>query len=133
MSKYVERSSEVFHAIRLDNAHGTPLHVTSYLIDKARKVNKNILVLAELFTGDDRMDKIFIETIGINLLLRESLQAQDPFDLSRLLHISGGSPIGSIHDSKENIEKCRVQKLPVLFYDCTHDNEPAYKVNKELK
>lgn len=41
-----------FKGLRIDNAHSTPKHVLRYLIKWARKVNKNIIIIAELFTGN---------------------------------------------------------------------------------
>jgi glycogen debranching enzyme len=45
-----------FHGLRLDNAHGTPIHVGEYLMRKARKTTDNILIFAELFTGSIERD-----------------------------------------------------------------------------
>jgi len=37
----------------------------------ARNVNKNLLVFAELFTGDGEKDAIFSKRLGLNALVRE--------------------------------------------------------------
>ena len=52
MRKYIREMSKIFHGFRLDNAHNTPLHVGEYFMRKARNINKNIIVFAELFTKD---------------------------------------------------------------------------------
>lgn len=51
MKKYTQLLAKHFHGFRIDNAHSTPLHVGQYMVRKARNVNKNLLVFAELFTG----------------------------------------------------------------------------------
>lgn len=38
MTAYVEMMSRIFHGFRLDNSHGTPLHVLDFLSDAARIV-----------------------------------------------------------------------------------------------
>lgn len=48
-------------------------HVGEYMIRKARNKNKNLLVFAELFTGDSTMDAKFCKSIGINALVRETI------------------------------------------------------------
>jgi len=71
MKKYVQEMAKVFHGFRLDNAHSTPLVVGEYLMRCARNVNKNLLVFAELFTGDGEKDALFSKRLGLNALVRE--------------------------------------------------------------
>ena len=51
MEKYVRSMASIFKGIRLDNAHGTPLHVSKHMLTAARRVNPDVLIVAELFTG----------------------------------------------------------------------------------
>lgn len=132
MTKYICDMAKIFHGIRLDNAHGTPIHVSSYLLDKARSVNHNLLVCAELFTGDNNLDKFYVSEIGINMLIREAMQAPSPFELSRFVHMCGGRAVGSVNSEDDNTINCGSSTLPAVLYDCTHDNEtPTMKRTSE--
>ncbi|OBZ74017.1 Glycogen debranching enzyme [Grifola frondosa] len=127
---------------RIDNCHSTPLHVGVTLLDAARVTNPNLYVCAELFTGSEEMDTMFVSRLGINSLIREAGNAWDPKELSRLLYRHGlGKPLGSMDGacmtSKEELppptgkgptRPCIViphnGSVPhALFYDLTHDNE----------
>lgn len=45
--------------LRIDNLHGTPVHVAEAMLDAARLVNPNIIIVAELFTGAKRFKSFF--------------------------------------------------------------------------
>ena len=74
MSTYVETMASIFHSFRLDNAHGTPIHVSEYMVDKARAVRPNLYICAELFTGSPWKDVHYSSKLGINALVREAMQ-----------------------------------------------------------
>lgn len=153
MARYTKLMAKYFAGFRIDNCHSTPLVVAEYLLDKAREVRPNLVVFAELFTGSEEMDFVFVERLGFSALIREAMQAWDAAEMSRLVHLHGGRPIGSFEvdeiSSHENVngplsdtqspngkvgtgeEKIhRIKRSPVhaLFMDCTHDNQvPAQK------
>lgn len=149
MARYTRLMAKYFTGFRIDNAHSTPLHVAEYLLDEARRVRPNLFVVAELFTGSEEMDYVFVKRLGISALIREAMQAWSTGELSRLVHRHGGRPIGSFEvdevsgteskgiagspDGKTKHVKeivRRIKRTPVhaLFMDCTHDNEvPAQK------
>lgn len=96
MTNYVETLASMFDGFRIDNCHSTPLNVGVYLLDKARVVNPNLYVAAELFTGSEEMDLYFVSRLGINSLIREAYNGWDPKELSRLLYRYGlGKPVGT--------------------------------------
>ncbi|KAF8543569.1 glucanotransferase domain of glycogen debranching enzyme-domain-containing protein [Trichophaea hybrida] len=134
MGKYTKLMAQVFHGFRIDNCHSTPLNVGEYMLDIARRERKDLYTVAELFTGDERKDKIFLERLGLNSLIREAMVAWGPAELSRLVHRHGGKPIGSLEqelvtrgkttgDDREIIKAVSKAPIHALFMDCTHDNE----------
>lgn len=142
MTAYVRSLAQTFDGFRIDNCHSTPLQVGKHMLDAARVIRPDLYVCAELFTGNEDMDLVFVRELGINSLIRESGNGWDPKELSRLLYRHGlGKPIGSMDDacmvSKEEIPS-PTGKGPVrtavvtplngssphaLLYDLTHDNE----------
>ena len=147
IAKYTRLMAKYFHGFRIDNCHSTPLHLAQFMLDEARKVNPNLYVVAELFTGSEEMDYKFCKRLGISCLIREAMQAWSTKELSRLIHMHAGVPIGSFEtDDVTNTEKGdadkngysngspptkrevlrTIKRSPVhaLFMDCTHDNEP---------
>ncbi|KAJ5607826.1 hypothetical protein N7537_004445 [Penicillium hordei] len=146
MTQYTRLMAKYFSGFRIDNCHSTPLVVAEYLLDEARKVRPDLTVFAELFTGSEEADYVFVKRLGINALIREAMQAWSTEELSRLVHRHGGQPIGSFEmdlpsagsshaitsarsgKTDEKITHIRPCPVPALFMDCTHDNElPAQK------
>jgi glycogen debranching enzyme len=148
MAKYTRMMAKYFQGFRIDNCHSTPLHVAEFLLDEARRVRPDLFVVAELFTGSEEMDYVFVKRLGISSLIREAMQAWGTGELSRLVHRHGGRPIGSFevdeisgneqkkapngtasgHSKREIIRRIKQTPVHALFMDCTHDNEvPAQK------
>ncbi len=141
MASYTRLMAKHFAGFRIDNCHSTPITVAEYMLDEARKVRPNLYVCGELFTGSETMDYIFVKRLGISSLIREAMKAWNTQELSRVVHMHGGRPIGSFdvdrtagidaftpangspdHPSQETF--LRIKRTPVhaLFMDCTHDN-----------
>ena len=150
MAKYTKLMAKYFKGFRIDNCHSTPIHVAEYLLDQARLIQSNLAVYAELFTGSEEMDYVFVKRLGISSLVREAMQAWSTQELSRVVHMHGGRPIGSfeidraarrsmassgranqpsnINQTLELVHRIRPNQVHALFADCTHDNEmPAEK------
>ena len=156
MTKYTRLMAKYFAGFRIDNCHSTPLVVAEYLLDQAREIRPNLAVFAELFTGSEEMDYVFVKRLGLSALIREAMQAWSTQELSRLVHMHGGRPIGSFEVDEvfkasrdcragqntngidrsmgtmnlepERVHRVKRSPLHALFMDCTHDNEvPAQK------
>ncbi|KAI5984314.1 glycoside hydrolase family 13 protein [Pisolithus albus] len=142
MTSYVTHSAQTFDGFRIDNCHSTPLHVGTAMLDMARKVNPDLYVCAELFTGSEEMDLLFVRKLGVNSLIREAGNAWDVQEFSRIMYLFGlGKPIGSMDEAcmtsveelappfgKGPTRPCIVSPLNgstphALLYDLTHDNE----------
>ncbi|KAH6958488.1 glucanotransferase domain of glycogen debranching enzyme-domain-containing protein [Fusarium avenaceum] len=157
MTKYARTLAKYFAGLRIDNCHSTPIHVAEHILDEARRVRPDLYVVAELFTGSEEMDYVFVKRLGLSSLIREAMQAWSTGELSRLVHKHGGRPIGSFEvdevsksetrtpsgspttaksddtngtgsRSREIIRTIKPSPVHALFMDCTHDNEtPAQK------
>ncbi|KAL8820229.1 MAG: hypothetical protein Q9223_001521 [Gallowayella weberi] len=95
MTRYTCLMARYFAGFRIDNCHSTPLHVAEHLLDQARNVRPDLAVFAELFTGDEKMDYVFVKRLGLSALIREAMQAWSTQEVSRLVHMHSGRPIGS--------------------------------------
>ncbi|KAF9244670.1 glycoside hydrolase family 13 protein [Melanogaster broomeanus] len=142
MMSYVVSLAKTFDGFRIDNCHSTPLHVGTAMLDAARKANPDLYVCAELFTGSEEMDLLFVRKLGVNSLVREAGNAWDPKEFSRVMYRFGlGKPIGSMDEAcLTSVEElappfgtgpprpCIVSPLNgsiphAMMYDLTHDNE----------
>jgi len=154
MSSYTRLMAKYFAGFRIDNCHSTPIHVAEHMLDEARKVRPNLAVFAELFSGSEAMDFVFVQRLGLSALIREAMSAGSTAEVSRLVHMHGGIPIGSFEldeisnadkdlnaangtrspttnfapVTRQIVHKIRQSDVHALFFDCTHDNEtPAQK------
>jgi len=80
----------VFHAFRIDNAHGTPIHVAEAILDAARSVRPSLYVNAELFTGSMEQDVEYISRLGINSLVREAIKCDNSGHMLGKVYEAGG-------------------------------------------
>lgn len=151
MEEYTKLLAAHFDAVRIDNCHSTPIHVGEHFLDIARRINPNLYVCAELFTGSAEMDVHFVSRLGINSLIREMENGHDPKEESRLLYRFGvNKAIGSVDsaclttagkitlveagltDSDCLVEQLSGSSPHALFMDVTHDNEtPTMKRTTE--
>lgn len=151
MTNYATSMAKIFHAIRLDNAHSTPLHVSQHILAQVRKERPHCWIFAELFTGDFQTDLLYQRTLGINALIREAMQSDSVHDIGCKLtsNLWGGHPLGAISpvptldrqlwpapSTRAPLERntsgaliaahclpLRPRQCPALLFDCTHDNQ----------
>jgi glycogen debranching enzyme len=115
------------------------------MLDAARCVRPEMCVAAELFSGNEDIDFLYCQKLGISFLIREAMQVWSTAEMSRLVHINCGRPVGSLEvdeisgldkpnangtlaegetpTGREIVHTIIPSKIHGLMMDCTHDNE----------
>jgi hypothetical protein len=144
MTEYICQMAYIFDGFRLDNAHSTPIYLGQYLMRKAREVNPNLVVIAELFAGTKEREVKFINKIGINLLIREIIYSSNVNELDENIYKYGGGKekiLGKLDQefnmilSNENVlnfKKLNGKDPKEIVFDLTHDNPTLYEKHFNL-
>ena len=124
MENYVVSTSKMFHALRIDNAHSTPIHLASYMIDKARRVNPEIYICAELFSGSASRDALFVTQLGIQSLVKEAMHMHSASHFAYELTQTRTNYTKTVHLPNLGVfESINPTNVASIFFDCTHDND----------
>ncbi|KKF96931.1 Amylo-alpha-1 6-glucosidase [Ceratocystis platani] len=130
MTKYVRLLTKYFAGLRIDNCHSTPIHVAEHILDEARRIRPNVYVVAELFSGSEETDYVFVKRLGLSSLIREAMQAWSTGELNGTKSTESTSEHtrnNSITKSRELIRNIKPVPVQALFMDCTHDNETPFQ------
>uniref|UniRef100_A0A3B4Y131 Glycogen debranching enzyme n=1 Tax=Seriola lalandi dorsalis TaxID=1841481 RepID=A0A3B4Y131_SERLL len=95
MKTYTETIAEAFSGVCLLNCPSTPLHVTEVMLAAARAIRPNLYVIADLWTGSQNTDHVFVNRLGITSVLKDAAGAADSQEGGHWLSWFRGEPVGA--------------------------------------
>eukprot|EP00741_Cyanophora_paradoxa_P023911 tig00021682_g23093.t1 len=96
MADYTRRVAQTFHGVCLHEAHTTPLEVSEYMIDVARKARPGLVVLASMPLQSKEVATHYSGRIGMLAVLGDAPAVTDLAALAAQVRAAGGQPVGSL-------------------------------------
>ncbi|KAH0569283.1 Glycogen debranching enzyme [Spironucleus salmonicida] len=120
---YVCKQAKMFNGLRIDNAHNTNQEVLQKILKEAKKVNTNLLVMLEIFSGDENHDGYLTQVANGDITLKEMVHYDSCDKLAGLvLNSSFRQGINLLNQYKQPISYNI--HAPKFLFDITHDNIP---------
>ena len=96
--------------------------MAEYFLQVARKANPNLVVIAELFTNSKKSDDLFVSRLGLDCLIRESLQANSAHGFA---YNSGVTAFCGLDVNQVHSNQTKSSLAGACLVDITHDNDPS--------
>ena len=120
-AEYAAAMAGVFHGIRLDNCHSTPLHVAEYILRTARNVRPDLYVFAELYAGPELAACYVTNRLGLSATADIALHEQSAWQLAERVTTAGKVPLGTFVTRQTDwliSQRC----TPTILFDQSHDD-----------
>ncbi|KAM6908602.1 glycogen debranching enzyme-like [Lycodopsis pacificus] len=123
MKTYTEITAKVFSGICLVNCLSTPLHVAEAMLAAARAVRPDLYVIADLLTGSQPFDNVFVNRLGITSLVQDAAGATDSQEERGWLPWFGREPVGAF--VQPSLQPLIPAVTHTMFVDITPNNHSA--------
>ena len=120
-AEYAALTARVFHGIRLDNCHSTPLHVAEYVLRTARRVRPDLFVFAELYAGEENAACYVTNRLGLSATIQVALHEHSAWHLAQRVDTAGQVPVGAFTVRQTDWLVGR-RHTPTILFDQTHDD-----------
>ena len=121
-AEYAELTAGVFHGVRLDNCHSTPLHVAEHVLRAARRVRPDLYVFAELYAGGETAACRVANCLGLNATIEVALSAHSARQLAERVSSAGDVPLGAFVARRTDWLTGR-RRPPLILFDQSHDDD----------
>ncbi|XP_029313638.1 glycogen debranching enzyme-like [Cottoperca gobio] len=95
MKTYTEITATVFSGVCMVNCLSTPLHVSEVMLAAARSIKPNLYVIADICTGSQLFDNVFVNRLGITSLVRDTVDTAESQEEGGCQSLFGREPVGA--------------------------------------